>query len=265
MIDQDLGDAVNRLVAKLSENNVSSSSRDARADNTLITEKIKSLQESLTLAQKEADEAKAMKIALEKRLEATKASARGTRAEAANVSAEMDALRLEVAKYQADLEIARNRLSGSEETVNSEVQALEEENLDLMQENKELRKEISVHRLEVEKLKATMIKQQGLRNNNSNVIVSSSSSNAQDNIENMPLNIQHTSNNNNGNASISKTGSTLPATAEKVFKKRVLDGGGDDGDSYTNTNNRWARVALPSFLNDIMLTLPKIYLYAAQT
>ena len=198
-------------------------------------------------------------------MEATKASARGTRAEAANVSAEMDALRLEVAKYQADLEIARNRLSGSEETVNSEVQALEEENLDLMQENKELRKEISVHRLEVEKLKATMIKQQGLRNNNSNVIVSSSSSNAQDNIENMPLNIQHTSNNNNGNASISKTGSTLPATAEKVFKKRVLDGGGDDGDSYTNTNNRWARVALPSFLNDIMLTLPKIYLYAAQT
>ena len=60
MIDQDLGDAVNRLVAKLSENNVSSSSRDARADNTLITEKIKSLQESLTLAQKEADEAKAL-------------------------------------------------------------------------------------------------------------------------------------------------------------------------------------------------------------
>ena len=142
------------------------------------------------------------------------------------------------------------------------MQALEEENLDLMQENKELRKEISVHRLEVEKLKATMIKQQGLRNNNSNDVVSapfvvaSSSSTAQDNIENMPLNIQHANSNNNGNASITK-GSNLPATAEKVLKKRVLDGGGDDGDSYSNTNNRWVRVASISFHDDITLMWSK--------
>lgn len=127
---QDLSEAVAQLAHKLS----------ASAGSARATDKIKSLQESLAFAQKDADEAKAMKVALEKRLEATKANARGSRAEAATVSAEVDSLRLDVAKLQADLEIARSKISGSEDAVSSEVQALEEENLDLMQENKELRK-----------------------------------------------------------------------------------------------------------------------------
>jgi chromosome segregation ATPase len=128
---QDLSDAVSLLAQKLSA---------TAAGSSRTADKIKSLQDSLAFAQKDADDAKAMKIALEKRLEATKVSARGSRAEAATVSAEVDALRLDVAKLQADLEIARSKISGSEDAVSSEVQALEEENLDLMQENKELRK-----------------------------------------------------------------------------------------------------------------------------
>ena len=113
---QDLSEAVAQLAHKLS----------AAAGSARATDKIKSLQDSLAFAQKDADEAKAMKVALEKRLEATKANARGSRAEAATVSAEVDALRLDVAKLQADLEIARSKISGSEDAVSSEVQALEE-------------------------------------------------------------------------------------------------------------------------------------------
>ena len=119
--------------------------------------------------------------------------------------------------------------------------------------------------MEVEKMKATMIKQQGLRNTSNNgvvpspFVVSSSSSNALDNIENMPLNIQNnTTNNNNNNGAITKNGSNLPATAEKALKKRVLDGG-DDGDSYSNVNNRWVRAVIPlsaspSFHDNLTIT-----------
>ena len=148
---QDLSDAVGALARKLSSSKVSDK----------MAEKMKILQENMTHAQKEADELRALKSATEKRLEASKAAARGSRAEAATISAEVDYLREQIEQMAGQLAAAEGKLSGSVDAVSSEVQALEEENIELMKENMELRKETSTYRLEVEKVKAQLIKQSG--------------------------------------------------------------------------------------------------------
>lgn len=148
---QDLSDVVAALAQKLSLNKTSEKA----------AEKLKALQESLALSQKETDELKALKSATEKRLEASKAAARGSRAEAATVSAEVDSLREQLEQRTDELKAAQGKITGSVDAVSSEVQALEEENIELMKENMELRKETSTYRLEVDKVKAQLIKQSG--------------------------------------------------------------------------------------------------------
>ena len=148
---QDLSDVVAALAEKLSANK----------NSEKYSEKVKVLQESLCQAQKEAEELKALKSATEKRLEASKAAARGSRAEAATVSAEVDFLREQLEQRSAELESAKGRINGTADAVSSEVQALEEENIELMKENMELRKETSTCRLEIDKVKAQLIKQSG--------------------------------------------------------------------------------------------------------
>lgn len=148
---QDLSDVVAALAEKLSKNK----------NSEKFSEKVKVLEESLAHAQKETEELKALKSATEKRLEASKAAARGSRAEAATVSAEVDFLREQLEQRSIELESAKGRINGSADAVSSEVQALEEENIELMKENMELRKETSTCRLEIDKVKAQLIKQSG--------------------------------------------------------------------------------------------------------
>lgn len=149
---QDLSDVVSALAEKLAANKGSEKT----------AEKMKSLQESLAHVRKEYDELKAIKSATEKRLEASKAAARGSRAEAATVSAEVDFLREQLEQRNGELSTAQGKLLGSADAVSSEVQVLEEENIELMKENAELRKETSTYRLEVEKVKSQLIRQAGV-------------------------------------------------------------------------------------------------------
>lgn len=149
---QDLSDVVAALVEKLIANK--SSEKTA--------EKMKTLQENLSQVRKEYDELKALKSATEKRLEASKVAARGSRAEAATVSAEVDFLRVQLEQRNDELSTAQGKLMGTADAVSSEVQALEEENIELMKENAELRKETSTYRLENEKVKSQLIRQTGV-------------------------------------------------------------------------------------------------------
>ena len=160
---QDLSEVVSALAQKLSVNKPSEKA----------AEKLKALQDSLALSQKETDELKALKCATEKRLEASKAAARGSRAEAATVSAEVDSLREQLEQRTEELKSAQGKITGSVDAVSSEVQALEEENIELMKENMDLRKETSTYRLEVDKVKAQLIKLSGSyeNGNKSKVIV----------------------------------------------------------------------------------------------
>ena len=152
----DLSDAVAELAEKLS------SSKASEKMSEKMVEKMRGLQENMAAAQREAEELKALKVVTEKRLEASKAAARGSRAEAATVSAEVDFLREQLQQMTGQLAAVEGKLSGSADAVSSEVQALEEENIELMKENMELRKETSTYRLEVEKVKAQLIKQTGV-------------------------------------------------------------------------------------------------------
>ena len=154
MLYQDLSDVVSALAEKLAANKGSEKT----------AEKMKLLQESLAQVRKECDELKAIKSATEKRLEASKAAARGSRAEAATVSAEVDFLREQLEQRNGELSNAQGKLMGTADAVSSEVQALEEENIELMKENAELRKETSTYRLEVEKVKSQLIRQAGVYN-----------------------------------------------------------------------------------------------------
>lgn len=57
--------------------------------------------------------------------------------------ADCDDLRAKVSELQELLELANRRATSSEDNVSSEVQALEEENIELMRENRELRKDLA--------------------------------------------------------------------------------------------------------------------------
>ena len=57
--------------------------------------------------------------------------------------ADCDDLRAKVSELQELLELADRRATSSEDNVSSEVQALEEENIELMRENRELRKDLA--------------------------------------------------------------------------------------------------------------------------
>ena len=153
---QDLSEVVSALAQKLS-----------------VNKPFEKAVEQLKAFQKETDELKALKCATEKRLEASKAAARGSRAEAATVSAEVDSLREQLEQRTEELKSAQGKITGSVDAVSSEVQALEEENIELMKENMDLRKETSTYRLEVDKVKAQLIKLSGSyeNGNKSKVIV----------------------------------------------------------------------------------------------
>jgi predicted nucleic acid-binding Zn-ribbon protein len=151
---QDLAEAVVKLREKFMISNNSKTTEK-------MAEKVSTLQEAVAVAQKEVDESKALRTALEKRLEATKAAARGSREEYASMSAEVQGLRSQVDQLTTDLSLSERKNTGSVDAVSSEVQALEEENIELMKENMDLRKEMSVYRLEVEKVKAQLIKSGG--------------------------------------------------------------------------------------------------------
>ena len=137
-IHGDIADAVGQLGEKLDLAKAAVSRREISK-----SEKLTELEERLAQQTADAEEAKALRVTLEKRLEVMKASAKTARESSAAMTVEIEALNAKVKELKDELGSANSRAVSSTEAVSSEVQVLEEENLELLKENKELRMEVS--------------------------------------------------------------------------------------------------------------------------
>ena len=135
---QDIADAVSKLVEKLTVAQSILSNREAAKSN-----KQKDLEEKLAHAVAEVEDLKSTKLAVEKRAESAKNSLRTAREEVAKLTVDLEGQKSRVDELQQELLDAEKRVTNSADTVHSEIQVLEEENIELMRENKELRVEVS--------------------------------------------------------------------------------------------------------------------------
>jgi hypothetical protein len=134
----DIADAVAQLGEKLDLAKAAVSRREISK-----SEKLAELEERLAQQAADAEEAKAQRVVLEKRIDAMKAAAKTAREEAAKAALDIETLTLKVKELKEELAVANKRVVSSSEVASSEVQALEEENLELLKENKELRQQVT--------------------------------------------------------------------------------------------------------------------------
>jgi hypothetical protein len=134
----DIADAVAQLGEKLDLAKAAVSRREASK-----SEKMAELEEKLAQQAADLEESTVLRVTLEKRLEVLKASAKTAREGSATATLEIEALQAKVKELKDELSSANKRVVSSSEVVSSEVQALEEENIELLKENKDLRLQVS--------------------------------------------------------------------------------------------------------------------------
>lgn len=134
----DIADAVSQLGELLDAARSAATRKD-----TVKSEKQVELEEKLRQQMELVEDCRGQKFALEKRIEAMKATAKSAREENASLSIQVETLQGKLEEIKLQLEAAEKKAVSSDEMVSSEVQALEEENIELLRENKELRTEIS--------------------------------------------------------------------------------------------------------------------------
>jgi chromosome segregation ATPase len=135
----DLSDAVAKLAERLVGLQSALSLREKDKHSATLE-----LEEKLRAAQTEGESWKAQKLVYEKKIESLKAAARTSREETAQMSAEIDSLQEKVSTLQQELHQAEKKVVSSSDIISSEVQVLEEENIELMDEIKELKKELAI-------------------------------------------------------------------------------------------------------------------------
>lgn len=129
------------------------------------THRIKELEETVTHLQEEINDVKNQRSALEKRLETTKQCTKSSKEEIAELTVQIDSLKQQNHIISSDLINAQSKIielsaqnnsssssSASSSSTSPEVQALEEENLELLKENKELRKDVATYKSQIDKM-----------------------------------------------------------------------------------------------------------------
>jgi len=149
-LNVDIADAVALLGEKLD----ASKCLNARKELTK-TQRVVDLEDRIGSYASEVEDLKAQKLALEKRIDTLKNTAKAARESSAALTVQVEELTERVTELQDQLSAADRKAVNSSELVSSEVQALEEENIDLLKENKELRVELSRYRSSLATTSAT--------------------------------------------------------------------------------------------------------------
>jgi chromosome segregation ATPase len=138
--EYDLAEGVASIVARLTK--LESSVANTTKDKCAVEEKTSTLAAELS-------DVKAQKSAAERRLESQKTALKEAKEEIATLTEEIETLRLRLSNTIEDLQNARNSANSVDSETNSELQVLQEENIELMQENKELRRECALYRAQI--------------------------------------------------------------------------------------------------------------------
>jgi len=153
-VAQDISDAV----AKLAEKLMVAQSILTNRDSSKAT-KQRELEDKLSHLQAELDDVKATKLALERRLDGSKNALRVSRDEVAALTVEIENQKAKIDELKQAVMETEKKVVSSTDNVHSEIQVLEEENIELMRENKELRVEVSRIKAVLQDRRATAIAQ----------------------------------------------------------------------------------------------------------
>jgi len=153
VIDHDLGEAVGKLGQKLSHalNQLQSQTQSHQSVSTSHQIKLRELEERVISLSAEVEEARAQRNAFENRVEGLRVAAASSEAQEKSSSLQVSSLTQQLEEVQAELDLALTKMRAAEESVSTEVQALEEENIELLRENKELRRDVASYRTKLER------------------------------------------------------------------------------------------------------------------
>ena len=149
IIEQSLGDIVGKLAEQYIALQKTSLTHTEVVNNQ--DSKLRVLTQKISLLNDQLKDAKSQKSLLEKRVETIKCSSKEGRDELLSVTAEAETWRAKVEELQELVNNTEAKNAQSTDAMASEMQCLEEENLELMKENKELRKMISAYRVQSDK------------------------------------------------------------------------------------------------------------------
>lgn len=153
-------DAVSKLAEKLVAAKATIAQIEQKRATTVSSnnERLKELEDSLLHVQAELVETRAQRNVLEKRVETHKSAVRVSREEVASMTIELESVRQAMAAVQEELNDAKSKITNMRMTAPTasdaaapEIQALEEENIELLKENKELRKSVATLKAQAEK------------------------------------------------------------------------------------------------------------------
>lgn len=167
-IAQDITDAV----AKLAEKLVVAQSILTNRDSSKAT-KQRDLEERLSHSLAELEDEKATKLALERRLEGSKNALRVSRDEVAALTVEIEDQKTKIDELKQAVLETEKKVVSSADNVHSEIQVLDEENIELMRENKELRVEVNRFKAVLQERKTSTVVQPPDRDENTVPEVSS--------------------------------------------------------------------------------------------
>jgi len=149
IIEQSLGEVVGKLAEQYIALQKVSLTHTESVNGQDI--KLRELTQKISLLRDELKDAKSQKSLLEKRVETIKYSSKEGRDALLSVTAEAETWRAKVEELQELLNNTEAKSVQSADAIASEMQCLEEENLELMKENKELRKMISAYKVQSDK------------------------------------------------------------------------------------------------------------------
>ena len=143
IVEQDLSDPVSKLAQNW---------KAAKTLNSSLKARVADAEERFMSLSSDVESSHTQKLALEKKLEASKNALKESKAQIESYAAQLETSRLDMEKVKQELATAKNSISGNEEAVSTEIQVLEEENIELLRENKELRIASATYRAKAEAL-----------------------------------------------------------------------------------------------------------------
>ena len=126
--------------------------KQAHSLNTSLKSQMFEAEDRFLTLSTDVESSRTQKMALEKKLESAKNALKTAKLEQDELLARIEESRQQVSDVTSELAQAKSSISGSEDAISTEVLVLEEENIELLRENKDLRISSATYRAKAEAL-----------------------------------------------------------------------------------------------------------------
>ena len=141
--EQELSDPVNQLAQKW---------KSASSLTVALKSQLSDAEDRFMTLSSDVESSRTQKMALEKKLESAKNALKASKLEQDELIAQIENAKESLREVKGELAVAKSSISGNEDAISTEIQVLEEENIELLRENKDLRISSATYRAKAEAL-----------------------------------------------------------------------------------------------------------------